>query len=309
MKIGIIGSGNVGITTAFALAERGTGDVMLYDVVEGRAKGKALDLIEAAPLRRYDRRIIGVERFADLLDADVFVIAAGKPRRASMKRTDLLDDNLPVVTDIARRLKAEYKKPEPPIVVVLTEPVDLMTLAVTKSTGWPREKVIGVGAMLSAARLRHFIARELNLDPIDIDAMVVGTHAEGQMVFLERYCRVSGLPLSQFLKEQQISELLQKTEAAGSLIVDLAKTGSSFYTPGAAVGAVIDSIAKDANRIMPVSIQLRGEFGAEGLCASVPAKLGKGGVKQIYKLQLTAEEKTAFKRSVEFQKPFAAKIG
>ncbi len=307
MNIGIIGSGNVGITTAFAIAEKGSGHVLLYDKVEGRAKGKALDLAEAAPLRRYGTRIEGTDNFDDLMLSDILVIAAGSPRQANMSRVDLLDENLPLIHELADAIKSGYRKPDPPIVILLTEPVDLMTLAFIRRSGYPRERVLGVGGLLSSARMRYFIAKKLNISPEDIDAMVVGTHGD-KMAVLERYTRISGLPLSFFLDREQIDSVVKQTIDAGHQIVEQAKIGSSFYTPGAAVGAMVDAISRDLNRVMGVSVKLTGEFGIENQCLSVPTMLGRNGVKRIFELKLNEQERAALHASAKFQEPYLSRV-
>jgi malate dehydrogenase len=303
MKIGIIGSGNVGITSAFAIAEKNSADIVLYGRTPGRAQGKALDLAEAAPIRRYDVRIDGTDSFEAVTDADVIVLAAGKPRTAGMSRFDLLDDNLPFIQGLADRLAEAYQGQEPPVTVVLSEPVDLMTLAFAQRTGWPRRRVIGVGGSLSASRLRHFVARELSIAPADVDAMVVGTHGDA-MVVLERYCRISGLPLAQFLSPDQISQVMERTKQAGTEIVEQAKVGSSFYTPGAAVAELVQAITRNSNRVLLTSTILDGKYGVKGQAVTVPAKVGASGIKQVYELDLTEAEKEAFRRSVDFQQPY-----
>ncbi len=302
MEIGIIGSGNVGITTAFAIAEKGSGHITLYDRTDGKAQGKALDLAEAGPIRRYDRRIWGTSELADLFEADILVIAAGKPRTPGLGRFDLLEDNRCFIQDLAEKLAKGRETPTPPATIVLTEPVDVMTGAFVEASGWKRENVLGIGGLLSTSRMRHFIARELKMSASDVDAMVVGTHSD-EMVVLERFCRVAGLPIERFLSREQIDAIIARTIGAGTEIVEHAKRGSSFYTPGAAVGAVVHAIATDSNRIFPVSVVLEGEYGASGICASVPAKIGKGGAKEILELTLTDEEQRAFTASLDIQRP------
>lgn len=307
MNIGIIGSGNVGITSAFAIAEKGAGDILLYDVVEGRAAGKALDLAEASPIRRYEVGIGAVESIEELSSSGILVISAGRSRTEDEDRFDLFEDNLSIIRELAQKIKAIDWTFGPPTVLMLTEPVDLMTLAFLKETGWPKEKVMGVSGVLSTARLRRFIATELNISPEDVDAMVVGSHGR-KMVILERYCRISGLPLHLLMSREQIDTVFKKTVEAGDLIVELGKRGSSFYTPGAAVGYLVNAIARDENRVASVSVLLNGEYGIEGQCLSVPVKLGSRGIEKIYELQLTEEEKTALKESAESEKPFLEKI-
>ena len=322
MHIGIIGSGNVGITSAFAIAERGSGHILLYGRTDGKAQGKALDLAEAGPIRRYDRRIRGTSDLEDLMEVDVLVVAAGKPRTAGMSRYDLFDDNNCYIQELAALLRDRYKKlepeeaaafgaghqkPEPPVVIMLTEPVDVMTLAFQRFTGWPRERVMGVGSLLSSTRMRYFVARELGLSAADVDAMVVGTHGE-RAVVLERYSRVSGLTLDQFLSREQVDAIVDRTLGAGTEIVEQAKVGSSFYTPGAAVGTLVQAIVSDAGRVLPVSVVLDGEYGATGVAASVPARIGKGGVQQVYELQLTGDERKAWEESIAFQRPHAERV-
>jgi len=307
MKIGIIGSGNVGITTAFAIAEKSSGHVLLWDRTPGRATGKALDLAEASPIRRYDTRIEGTDKFEDLLDARVLVIAAGAARKAGMSRVDLIDDNRPFIREIARTIKDGHKGAEPPVVIMMTEPVDVMTLAFQQCTEWPRERLFGVGGILTATRLRYFAARELGLSASDIDATVVGTHNDDEVI-LERYCRVSGLPFSQFMEREQIDAIFEKALHAGTEIVEAAKVGSSFYTPGAAVGSLVRAVTRDVNRVLLASVVLDGEYGVNGRAVSVPAKIGASGIKQIYELALNDEERAAFLRSVESQDPYINRL-
>lgn len=305
MRIGIIGSGNVGITSAFAIAEKGSGHVVLYGRTEGKAMGKALDLAEAGPIRRYDRRIRGTSDLEELMDADVLVLAAGRPREAGMSRADLFDDNNCYVQELALRFKE--RAGQPPVVVVLTEPVDVMTLAFQTYTGWPRERVMGVGTILDATRLRHFVARELGLAARDVDAMVVGTHGD-RAVVLERYCRVSGLPLDLFLSRERLDALRDRALGAGTEVVERARRGSSFYTPGAAVSALVQAVVSDAGRVLPVSVVLDGEYGVRGAAASVPARIGRGGVEHVYELTLTDGEKKAFAESLAYRGRLADRV-
>jgi malate dehydrogenase len=311
MKVGIIGSGNVGITTAFAVAEKGSGHVVLWGRTPGKAQGKALDLAEASPIRRYDVRIEGTEQFEKLMDASVLVVAAGAARKAGMSRFDLLDDNLQLVEQLADRIAREHRDaggPLAPLVIMMTEPVDVMTLAFQRRASWPRERVLGVGGGLAAARMRHFISRELGISPADVDAMVLGTHGEGAVI-LERYCRVSGLPLAQFLSREKIDSIFDRTLKAGTWIVEQARVGSSFYTPGAAASELIHAIANDNNRVLLTSVVLEGEYGVSGRAATVPVAIGCSGVKRVFELALTDEERAAFARSVELQAPHVAKLG
>ncbi len=307
MKIGIIGAGNVGITSAFAIAEKGSGKILLYDPVEGRAKGKALDLVEAGPIRRYDAKIHGTDVFEKLLDSQIVVIAAGKARSAEMRRQDLFEENLKIIEDLADKLKAGYADRTPPIVFVLSEPVDLMTLAFLKRTGWPKERVMGVGGILSASRMRHYVARELGIQPSDVDAMVMGAHGD-HMAVMERYSRISGLPLEHLMTREQIDAVIDRTVHAGDEIVDQAKVGSSFFTPGAAVGALVESVTRDSDRVLSVSAYLDGEYGVSGLCASVPARLGREGIVRIFELPLTDGERERFHGSVDTLKPFLSRM-
>jgi malate dehydrogenase len=308
MKIGIIGSGNVGITTAFAIAEKGSGHVVLWGPEPGQAKGKALDLAEAAPIRRYDVRIEGTDAFEQLLDSNVLVVTEGARRTAGMGRFDLFEANLPLVRDLGARLAAGFAGREAPVTVVMTGPVDVMTLALQRATGWPRERVVGIGGNLSASRLRHFVSRELGVSAADIDAMVLGTHDETAMVILERYCRVSGLPLSHFLTREQIGGTFAATRSAGTAVVEQAKVGSSFYTPGAAAGEVVAAIAMDSNRVLIVSTVLDGEYGVAGRAMSVPAKIGCSGVKHVYELALDAAEAAAVRASAAAQDAYVARV-
>lgn len=224
-----------------------------------------------------------------------------------MSRFDLLDENLDFIQELTYKLRTGITRDEPPVAIMLTEPVDLMTMAFQGCIGWPRERVLGVGGSLSASRLKTFVARELGLAPADIDAMVVGTHGDDE-VFLERYCRISGLPLTQFMSREQIDGVIDRARSAGTEIVEQAKRGSSFYTPGAAVGELVQAIAMDSDRVLLASVNLEGEYGVSNRAVTVPVKVGAGGVKQIYQLDLNDDEKAALKRSVDTQSPYISKV-
>ncbi len=294
-QVSILGSGNVGANTAFFIAETGVEDVLLYDLQEGLAAGKALDLMEAAPLRKYRNRLRAGEDFRQIAGSEVVVLAAGKVRRPGMKREDLFAENRALAAELAGRV-AELA-PEA-VVIVATEPVDPVTLEFVRASGFPRERVLGVGGCLDATRLRYAVARELGVSMEDVSAMVIGRHSAA-MLALPRYCSVAGVPLPQLLPPRRIEALVAETAGAGDLIVQMAQRSSAFYAPSAAVADIVNAIHMDLRRVLCVSLELKGEYGLSGAALSLPAVVGRGGVRRVLAPRLTEEELGILRRSAE----------
>ncbi len=292
-KISIIGSGNVGTNIAFYLAEKKVANVMLIDIVEGKARGKALDLMEAAPIRGYDIVIDGSDDFKDITGSKVVVIAAGMIRKPGMLRFDLLEQNVKVIDSIIEKIKTYAPKA---IIIVLTEPVDALVYYTLKKGGFKPNKVLGVAGVLDSARLCEFIANELNVSTIDTTAIILGGHHD-YMVILPRYTRVEGVPITELLPKEKIEELIIRTRNAGAEIISDLKNGSASYTPAAATAEIVEAIVRNDHRIMCCPAYLQGEYGYTDICLGVPVQVGANGVEKVIELELTLQEKDAFDRS------------
>jgi malate dehydrogenase len=291
--VSILGSGNVGANTAFFIAETGVEDVLLYDLQEGLAAGKALDMMEAAPLRKYRNRLRGAAGLGEIAGAEIVVLAAGRVRRPGMRREDLFAENRQLASELAPRV-AELAPQA--VAIVATEPVDPITLEFARASGFPRERVLGVGGCLDATRLRYAVARELGVSMEDVSAMVIGRHSDS-MLALPRYCSVSGVPLPQLLPLPRVEALVAETAGAGDLIVQMAQRSSAFYAPSAAVADIVNSVHMDLRRVLCVSLVLQGEYGLSGVALSLPAVIGKGGVRRVLTPRLNGEELAVLKRS------------
>jgi len=291
-QVSILGSGNVGANTAFFIAETGVEEVLLYDLQEGLAAGKALDMMEAAPIRKYRNRLRGALRMEEIAGSEIVVIAAGRVRRPGMKREDLFVENRALAGELAPRV-AELA-PEA-VVIVATEPVDPITREFVRASGFPRERVLGVGGCLDATRLRYAVARALGVSMEDVSALVIGRHS-ASMLALPRYSSVSGVPLPQLLPPQRVQELVAETASAGDLIVQMAQRSSAFYAPSAAVADIVNSVHMDLRRVLCVSLVLQGEYGLSGVALSLPAVVGRGGVRRVLTPRLTGEELAALRR-------------
>jgi malate dehydrogenase len=297
-RITVVGAGHVGSTTAQRIVEAGLGDVVLIDIVEGLPQGLALDLVEDSPIMGYDTNILGTNDYKDIQDSDIVVITAGLPRKPGMSREDLLLKNAEIVRSCALKVK-EYSKDA--IVIVLSNPLDIMTYLTYRLTGFPRERVIGQAGALDSTRFRSFIAKELNVSVLDISAMVLGGHGDA-MLPLVRYSTVSGVPISELLPEEKIDAIVARTRKAGGEIVNYLKTGSAYFSPAASVLQMVDAIVNDRKKIIPCSAYLDGEYGLNDVYAGVPMKLGEKGMEEIIELKLTEEEKGLFKHSADIVK-------
>jgi malate dehydrogenase len=296
-KITIVGAGNVGATTAHWLAERELGDIVLVDIpqTEGMPKGKALDLMQAGPIVGYNTRLIGTTDYEPTANSDIVVITAGVPRKPGMSREDLVNVNANIIRDVIS--KAAPLSPNA-IYIVVTNPLDTMTYLAYKLSGLPRERVIGQAGILDSARMRTFIAMELDVAVENVQAMVLGGHGD-EMVPMVRFTTVAGIPISMLLPKEKIDAIVDRTRKGGGEIVSLLKTGSAYYAPGAAVAQTVEAILKDQKLIVPCSVYLQGEYGLHDICFGVPVKLGRKGVEQIIELPLNEEERAMLERSVQ----------
>jgi malate dehydrogenase len=295
MKITIVGAGQVGATLAQRVLENDLGDVVLVDVVEGVPQGKALDLAQAAPVTGHDRKIIGTNQYQETKNSDVVVITAGLARKPGMTREDLLGMNAKIVRDVVENI---MKFSLSPIMIVVTNPLDIMTYLAYKASGLPAQRVIGMAGVLDSSRMAVFIAQALGVSVSTIQAMVLGSHGE-TMVPLPRFTTISGIPLPELMKPDQIEKIVQRTRDGGAEIVAHLKTGSAFYAPSAAVLQMVAAIVHDKKTVLPVSAFVQGEYGLRDLFIGVPAKLGGNGVEQIVELSLNQAEKEALHRSAK----------
>ena len=303
-KITVVGAGNVGATTAQRLGEAELGDVVLIDIVEGMPQGKALDLAEAAPVLGVDAAFRGDNDLAAMRGSDVVVVTAGLPRKPGMSRDDLLRKNAAIVGGIARAVKQHAPNS---FVVLVSNPLDVMTWIAAEITGFPAHRVMGMAGVLDAARFSAFISMELNVSVKDISAMVLGGHGDA-MVPLPRYTTVSGVPITELMPPARISELVQRTRDGGAEIVGLLKLGSAFYAPAASAARMVAAILRDEKRILPVCAGLKGEYGLNDVFVGVPAKLGAHGIEQILELKLTPDELNALRESAEKVRAAKAKL-
>jgi len=295
-KISVVGAGMVGSSAALKMAQKELGDIVLVDVVEFVAEGKALDMAESSPLDGFDVALIGkTNDYSVIKDSDVVVITAGVPRKPGMTRMDLLMTNAGIVETISNHIRELAPNS---IVIVVTNPLDVMTYVAWKVTGFPRERVMGQAGVLDSIRMRYFVAQELGVSVKDVQAMVLGSHGD-QMVPLPRYTTVSGVPITELLPPETIERINDRTRKAGTEIVNLLKTGSAYYAPGAAVAEMVEAIVRDKKRLMPCSVLLKGEYGLNDVFIGVPVILGKNGVERIVELKLTDEELKALHQSAE----------
>ena len=288
-KVTVIGAGNVGATAAQRIAEAGIADVYLVDVVEGLPQGKALDLVEAAPLQHHDQMIYGTNDYADTTESDVIVVTAGMARQPGQTRDDLLLKNGAIVRDVVKR--ATQYSPDS-ILILVTNPLDAMVHVALEASGFPRERVIGMAGVLDSARFRAFIAQDLGVSASDVSAFVLGGHGD-TMVPVPRYSTVGGIPLPELMKPDRIEALVQRTRNGGAEVVALLKAGSAFYAPASSVLHMVDSILNDRKRVLPCAVLLRGEYKIDGLVMGVPIILGASGVERIIEVSLTDSELNA----------------
>ncbi|UCD54539.1 MAG: malate dehydrogenase [Dehalococcoidia bacterium] len=294
-KISIIGAGNVGATCAQRIAERGYADIVLVDIIEGLPQGKALDILESAPIRGFDTCIIGTNSYQETANSDVIVITSGTARKPGMSREELLQANRNIVTEVVRN--AVNHSPHC-IIIMVTNPVDALTYLAMHISQFPRNRVFGLSGVLDATRFRSFIATELDASVEDVFACVLGQHGEA-MVVIPRLSTVCSVPITELLPQVTINKLVERTIRGGAEIVDLLKTGSAFYAPSAAVTQMVEAIILDKKQILPCATYLDGEYGIKDTVITVPVKLGRNGIEQIIELELTTKEKSALTNSAK----------
>ncbi len=292
-KVTVVGAGNVGATAAQRLAEKGLCDVVLLDIVEGVPQGKALDLMEAAPVEKHDCKVTGSNNYDATAGSDIVIITAGIPRKPGMSRDDLIGTNAGIVKSVTEQI-VKYS-PEA-VLIIVSNPLDAMCHVAYEASGFPKNRVIGMAGVLDSARFRAFIAMELNVSVENIHAFVLGGHGD-TMVPLPRYSTVAGIPITELMPQDRIDALVDRTANGGAEIVGLLKTGSAFYAPASSAVEMAESILKDRKKILPCAALLQGEYGYQDLFIGVPVKLGAGGVEEIIEITLTDAEKAALDRS------------
>ncbi len=293
IKVTVVGAGNVGGSIAQRLAEKNWYDIVLVDIVEGLPQGKALDLIEAGPICAYDSAVMGVNHYEATKDSDIVVVTSGIPRRPGMSRDELLEINTNIVSSVVR--ETAQRSPEA-ILIIVSNPLDVMTHVAYRVSGFPRNRVIGMAGVLDSARFRSFIAEALQVSVENIHAMVLGGHGDS-MVPLNRYTTVAGRPVSEWLSPEALEAIIKRTREGGIEIVNLLKTGSAFYAPAASVVEMVEAITKDQKKILPCAALCSGEYGFNNLFLGVPVKLGAGGAEEIIEYDLTAQEYVALQTS------------
>lgn len=294
--ITVVGAGHVGATLAQRVAERELArKVVLIDVVEGIPQGKALDQWESAPIEGFDTRVIGAQDYGPATGSELFLVTAGIARKPGMSRDDLVKTNADIVKSVAK----EIRKASPEaVVVIISNPLDVMCWVAKEVTGFPRERVLGMAGVLDTARYRSFLAEALDVSVEDIQAMVLGGHGDS-MVPLISYTSVSGIPVTQLIDRDRLDAIVDRTRKGGAEIVGYLKTGSAYYAPSAAAAQMAEAIARDKRRILPCAAWLEGEYGLEGLYVGVPCKLGRNGLAEIVEVELTAAERDALQRSAD----------
>ncbi|MCS5537414.1 MAG: malate dehydrogenase [Candidatus Poseidoniaceae archaeon] len=297
-KIAVIGAGNVGATCAFVLAQMKLGDIVMLDIFEGFAKGKALDMSQDGQVLNYDGRITGTADYADIAGSDVVVVTSGFPRQPGMSREDLIGKNAEIISQVGTGIKEHAPDS---IIVMVTNPLDLMTYHMQKTTGFPSERVVGQAGILDSARMTHFIADAVGCSEEDVQAMVLGGHGD-TMVPLPRYTTVGGISIDQLLDEKTIQAICERTASGGGEIVKLLERGSAFYAPGSAAAIMAEAVVKDRKRLIPASAHLSGQYGLDDVYIGVPVILGAEGVERIIELDLSDSELSSLQTSGNFYK-------
>lgn len=304
-KLTVVGAGFVGSTCAHWAAAKELGDVVLVDINEGSAQGKALDLFEASPVEGFDARVVGTSDYKLTKDSDVVIITAGLPRKPGMSRDDLLATNAKIMKSVCQGVK-EYSPNA--TVIVVSNPLDAMAYVALKELGFPRERVIGMAGVLDGARFRSFIAEELSVSVKDVQAFVLGGHGD-TMVPMPRHCSIGGVPLQEMLSQERIEALVERTRKGGAEIVGLLKTGSAYYAPSASAVQMAEAILKDQGRILPCAVYLQGEYGVKDLFVGVLAKLTGKGMEKVVELELNQTEKAGLENSVAAVRELVEALG
>jgi malate dehydrogenase len=302
-KVTVVGGGNVGATVAQGIAMKELADVVLVDIIEGVPQGKTLDLMETAPVEKYDSILKGSNSYDGTENSDVVVITAGLPRKPGMSRDDLLWKNEEIVSQVTKEVASRSPKA---VIVVVSNPLDAMCEVARRVSKFPRERVLGMAGVLDSARMRAFIAMELGVSVENTHAFVLGGHGD-TMVPLPRYSTVAGIPITELIAKDRIDAIVDRTRNGGAEIVNLLKT-SAWYAPGSATVEMVEAILKDKRKILPCAAYLNGEYGYKGLFVGVPVKLGRGGLEKVIEIKLTAEEKTALDKSAAAVKELVDKL-
>jgi malate dehydrogenase len=294
-KVTVVGAGNVGATAAQRLAEKELSDVVLVDIAEGIPQGKALDLAEAAPIEKHDAHLTGTNAYEASEGSEIVIITAGVPRKPGMSRDDLLKTNTGIIKSVTEQV-AKFSPDS--ILIIVSNPLDAMCHVAYETSGFPKNRVIGMAGVLDSARFRAFISMELNVSVENIHAFVLGGHGD-TMVPLPRYSTIAGIPITELLPQERINALVERTANGGAEIVSLLKTGSAYYAPASAAVEMAESILKDKKKILPCAAYLEGEYGINDLFIGVPVKLGKNGIEEVIQITLTDEEQSALNKSAD----------
>jgi malate dehydrogenase len=304
-KITVVGAGNVGATAAQRLAEKELArTVVLVDVIEGVPQGKGLDQWESAPIEGFDTLVVGANDYGPAAGSELVVVTAGIARKPGMSRDDLVRTNADIVKQVSQQVKQHCPKA---IVVVVSNPLDVMCWVAKEVTGFPRERVVGMAGVLDTARYRAFLAEALDVSVEDIQAMVLGGHGD-TMVPLVSYTTVSGIPVRQLLDQATLDKIVDRTRNGGAEIVAFLKTGSAYYAPSSATAQMVEAIVRDKKRVLPCAAWLQGEYGLSGMYCGVPAKLGRAGLEKILEVELTPSERAALHNSAEAVKQTMAAV-
>ncbi|MDD4202893.1 MAG: malate dehydrogenase [Candidatus Omnitrophica bacterium] len=295
MKISVIGAGNVGATLAMRIVESNMADVVLVDILDGLAKGKAVDISDAAPILGHEKNIEGTTDISKIKDSDVVVMTAGLARKPGMSRDDLIGKNAAIIGAVAQAIRINCPKA---IVVVVTNPLDVMTYHMIKITGFSKNKVLGMAGTLDSSRLINILAEQLNVERKSIETIVLACHGDTMVPVLSA-TKVNGRPLYEVLPKEKIEEVINKTKFRGSEIVEYLKTGSAYYSTSAGVLQILNAIKNDTDQILPVSAYLDGEYEIKECCLGVPVKIGRNGINEIVEITLTAEERAALQESAQ----------
>src|SRR5437763_7927092 len=295
MRVTVVGSGFVGATTAMRVVQKGLADVVLIDIVDGLPQGIALDIKESSPVEGFEPNIVGTNDYKDTAGSDVVVITAGLPRQPGMSRMDLLEKNAGIMRDVVNNITAASPNA---IIIVVTNPLDEMTFLAAETSGFPRERVMGMAGVLDSSRLQYFIAQELNVAPSEVEAMTLGSHGDA-MVPLPRHDTVQGKPLAELVDDETLERLYQRTRDAGAEIVQLLKKGSAYYAPSASIAQMVNAIAGDTKETLPVCAWCTGQYGIDDVYVGVPARLGTRGVEEIVELDLSEQELSQLRGAAE----------
>jgi malate dehydrogenase len=293
-KIALIGAGNIGGTMAHLCALKGLGDVVLYDVIDGLPQGKALDLLQSAPIENFDARITGTTKYEDIAGADVCIVTAGIVRKPGMSRDDLVGTNAKIMRQVAEGIKTHAPDA---FVIVITNPLDAMVTLTKRITGFPKNRIVGQSGILDSSRYRTFLAQELQVSVASVSAIVLGGHGD-DMVPVRSSCQISGVPVERFISNPRLEEIEARVRKAGGEIVALLKTGSAFYSPASAAIRMTQAYLFDKKEVLPCAAYLEGEYGVHGYYFGVPVMIGAGGVEKIIEIDLSPQEKQAFEKSL-----------